>query len=152
MANAFSLLLTIILKWLMLFNSCKSLTQKLTIDNSKMFTISTFFSFRILLFFFSLSLDLVQVIGKRGRKVPVILTKDVKMAIDVLIATREQVGVARDNKYLFARANQQSRSYMRGWDCIRNVISEVEGNLERPDLITSTKLRKYVASRELHRE
>ncbi|XP_031575331.1 uncharacterized protein LOC116308958, partial [Actinia tenebrosa] len=90
-------------------------------------------------------LDLVQVIGKRGRKVPIILTSDVKNAIDVLISKREQVGVSTKNKYVFARANQDSQSYARGWESMKKTLSCV-GNLERPELITSTKLRKYIAT------
>ena len=45
---------------------------------------------------------------------------------------------------MFARANNKSLSYVRGWESIKHAISEV--SLERPELITSTKLRKYIAT------
>ena len=95
--------------------------------------------------FFFLSLDLLQVIGKRGRIVPIILTKDVKEAIDLIVKKRQEVGVSADNKYVFARPNQHSQSYVRGWDSLKEILGQV-GDLERPDLITSTKLRKYIAT------
>jgi hypothetical protein len=87
---------------------------------------------------------MVQVVGKRGRKVPIIMTTDTKEAIDLLNEKREEVGVARENPYAFARMNKQSTSYLSGWDCIKRVISEV--NLVKPELVTSTKLRKYIAT------
>ncbi|KAJ7372801.1 hypothetical protein OS493_016720 [Desmophyllum pertusum] len=37
---------------------------------------------------YSSRLDMVEIKGKRGRKVPILLTKDVKKAIDVLVEKR----------------------------------------------------------------
>ena len=50
-------------------------------------------------------LDMVEIRGKRGRKVPVILTPEMINAIDVLIKTRKAVGIADENLYVFARPN-----------------------------------------------
>lgn len=48
-------------------------------------------------------MDLVEVMGKQNRKVPVLLTPNVKTAIDLLNDTREKSGVCADNKYVFAK-------------------------------------------------
>ncbi|KAG5863669.1 hypothetical protein JTB14_002736 [Gonioctena quinquepunctata] len=40
----------------------------------------------------------VEIEGKRGKKVPVILTPPVKAPIDVLIRHRDECGISIDNK------------------------------------------------------
>ncbi|CAH1163346.1 unnamed protein product, partial [Phaedon cochleariae] len=89
------------------------------------------------------ALTVVEIVGKRGRKVPVLLTKEMKESIDFLLATRIEVGVPEGNPFVFARLGEL-HSYMRGHDCIKKWCSEA--NLESPETITSTKLRKYVAT------
>lgn len=89
------------------------------------------------------ALTVVDIIGKRGRKVPVLLTKEMKESVDFLLATRKVVGVPEENPFVFARLGDLN-SYMRGHDCIKKWCSEA--NLESPESITSTKLRKYVAT------
>lgn len=49
---------------------------------------------------------MVEIRGKRGRKVPVILTPEVKDSIDLLIKTRKAVGIPDENPYIFARPNR----------------------------------------------
>ncbi|CAG9760301.1 unnamed protein product [Ceutorhynchus assimilis] len=89
------------------------------------------------------ALTVVEIIGKRGKKVPILLTKEMKESVDFLLATRIAVGVPEGNPSVFARLGDLN-SYMRGHDCIKKWCSEA--NLESPDTITSTKLRKYVAT------
>ena len=89
-------------------------------------------------------MDLVETVGKRGNKVPVLLTPEMKKAIDLLITTRNAVGVSKKNLYIFARPYKKSDGYMRASDCLRKVTRELD--LELPEAITSTKLRKYVAT------
>jgi len=36
--------------------------------------------------------------------------------------------------------------HLRGWDCVSNNVKEIEGVLRQPKSITSTKLRKYIAT------
>lgn len=48
-------------------------------------------------------MDLVEVIGKQNRKVPVLLTPSARSGIDMLIATRDSVGVPEGNHYVFAK-------------------------------------------------
>nr|CAI5842379.1 unnamed protein product [Callosobruchus analis] len=85
------------------------------------------------------SLSLVQISGKRGRIVSVLLSNDVKEAIDLLLDTRERVNIAGENLYPFV-AGGGSMSHLRGHDVLR--MCSTEANLIRPDLINSTKLRK----------
>lgn len=89
------------------------------------------------------SLVVVETEGKRGRKVPVILTPQVKEAIDLLIRYRDKCGVYLHNKYIFARTNE-SLTFLRGHDCLKKICDEIY--LENPSLITGTKLRKYIAT------
>lgn len=88
------------------------------------------------------NLTIVQIKGKRNRTVNVLLTADIKEAIDVLILHRHTF-VNSENPYLFARGNP-SMENIRGYDCLRNVAQEA--NLLQPELINGTKLRKYIAT------
>ena len=90
------------------------------------------------------NLKLVQVVGKRGRVVPVLLTNEVVSSINVLISTRVTSGVSSNNEYVFARPYNESLENLRGHDAIREMV--VNAKLESPESITSTKLRKYLAT------
>ena len=83
--------------------------------------------------------------GKRGTRVPIILTPDVIAGIETLIKTRQQIGIAPNNKYIFATPTRNSTNHLRGNDCMSSVVKRV-GNLQCPDAIQSVKLRKYVAT------
>lgn len=48
-------------------------------------------------------MDLVEVIGKKNRKVPVLLTPLMKRGIDLLISTRDSSGVEKSNIFVFAK-------------------------------------------------
>ena len=87
-------------------------------------------------------LKLVDIQGKRNRTVPVLLTPDVVTAVDCLLQKRNEVGVDEANPYVFARCSRLNS--VDGHTCIRRVVSSVK--LDRPDLITSTYLRKYIAT------
>ena len=89
---------------------------------------------------------MVEIRGKRGRKVPVILTPDMTNAIDVLVKTRKTVRIADENPYVFARPNRQSLEPMHAWDCLKKLSTQCEPALSNPTNITSTKLRKYKAA------
>ena len=47
--------------------------------------------------------DMVEIMGQRGRKVPVILTAEMTRSMDLLIKTRKAVGIQEGNPYVFAR-------------------------------------------------
>lgn len=89
---------------------------------------------------------MVEIRGKRGRKVPVILTPEVKDSIDLLNKTRKPVEIPDENPFIFARPSRQSMEHMRAWDCLRKLAIECDPPLSNPTNITSTKLRKYIAT------
>lgn len=90
------------------------------------------------------TLSLIQIRGKKGRTVPVLITPDVKAIMCLLQETRETVGVDLNNEYFFARPYYGSLSNIRGSDCLREIAQKIQ--LQKPELVTSTKLRKYVAT------
>ena len=89
---------------------------------------------------------MVEIRGKRGRKVPVILTPEVKDSIDLLNKTRTPVGIPDENPFIFARPSRQSLGHMRAWDCLHKLAIDCDPPLSNPTNITSTKLRKYIAT------
>jgi len=87
-------------------------------------------------------MDLIQVPGKRNRKVPILLTPDVRSAMKVLFDKREACGVSMENKYFFA--TNSSHGHFHSWLVLNHVA--VSAQCEQPNLVTSTRLRKYVAT------
>ncbi|XP_066920954.1 uncharacterized protein [Clytia hemisphaerica] len=88
------------------------------------------------------TLKRIEIRGKRGRKVPVLLTKQMTESMDILEKTREDVGVLPDNRYFFAVPT--SLSYLRGPDALRKHANLCD--LQCPEAVTSTKLRKHIAT------
>ena len=90
-------------------------------------------------------MDLVEIRGKRGRKMPLLLSPETKKAITLLTSSRP-IGVPSANKYVFARPTKGSLEHLRGCDCLHEVVTSIKKELMHPEAITSTKLRKYVAT------
>ena len=86
----------------------------------------------------------VEIRGKRGRKVPMILTKKLEAAVKLIVNLRNAVGVNPENKYVFAVPTMKSIHYLRGNDAIRKHVRQIE--LQCPEAITSTKLRKQIVT------
>lgn len=84
----------------------------------------------------------VEIRGKRGRKVPVLLTGRILQTLDLLVQTRSKVGVLSSNSFLFARPAAQSG--YRGADCLRKFA--LLSGAKNPEHLTSTQLRKQVAT------
>ena len=76
---------------------------------------------------------------------PILLTPESKSAIEVLIKTQLD-SIPKPNTFVFARATKGSMDHLRGWDCMTSNVREIEGSLHQPKSITSTKLRKYIAT------
>lgn len=87
-------------------------------------------------------LDMIAIRGKRRRPVCAILTPDTKTALDLLVKSRRLVGISKENKFLFPRAT--GKSCLRGDKCLRDLASEAD--LEHPERIGSTNMRKYIAT------
>lgn len=84
----------------------------------------------------------ITIVGKRGRKVPVLLTPLMRESLDLLVEKRDACGVLKENGFLFALP--KSVNYIRGSDCIRQFVQEC--NVKNPEALTSTKLRKHIAT------
>jgi hypothetical protein len=83
----------------------------------------------------------IEIKGKRGRTVPVLLNEQLKLAIDLLLSTRAGVGIPADNQFIFF--NPLGQNCYRGSDCLRE-FSDLCG-ADKPQLLRSTKLRKHIA-------
>jgi hypothetical protein len=86
----------------------------------------------------------LEIRGKRGRIVPILLTPALERSINLLIDTRKLVGVNPKNLYVFARSSFDSLNPIRSSDCLRRFA--VESGVTKTANITSTKLRKHVAT------
>lgn len=86
----------------------------------------------------------LTVVGKRFRPVTVLLTPQTMKSINVLLSTRKTVGVSEKNPYVFALVNHGSENYIRGSDAVREITQLA--SVKCPERITSTKLRKHVAT------
>nr|XP_054592993.1 uncharacterized protein LOC129152259 isoform X2 [Nothobranchius furzeri]XP_054592994.1 uncharacterized protein LOC129152259 isoform X2 [Nothobranchius furzeri] len=84
----------------------------------------------------------VELRGKKGRKVAVLLSPDMVNNITLLMEKREDCGVMAENLFLFARPH--CLTPFRGQDCLRLYASEC--GAENPELLRSTQLRKHVAT------
>ena len=84
----------------------------------------------------------VEIRGKRGRKVAMLLSPDMVDALTDLISRRKECGVPEDNTFLFARPN--CLTPYRGQDCLRMYANEC--GAQNPELLRSTQLRKHVAT------
>lgn len=84
----------------------------------------------------------IEIRGKRGRSVPVLILASTQESIDLLMKTRQEGGIRDDNPYVFAYSN--SDNHLRGSDCLRKLSSQCEA--EYPERLRSTNLRKHVAT------
>ncbi|CAI5678063.1 unnamed protein product [Oreochromis niloticus] len=84
----------------------------------------------------------VEIRGKRGRGVPILLKPSMVSAMELLVETRESCGVPKENIYMFARPG--ALSAYRGRDCIQMFAKE--SGAKHPEILTSTRLRKHIAT------
>jgi hypothetical protein len=82
----------------------------------------------------------VEIRGKRGRKVPLLMTENCVQVMEILSKYRKDAGVVENNPFVFARGY----SHLRGSDVLRFVAKECKAS--KPENLTSTRLRKQVAT------
>ena len=87
----------------------------------------------------------MEVRGKRGRVVPVLMTPQVIKYIDLLVKCRDDVGVYPDNQFLFP-VTGGSLHHLRGYDAIQWHIQLCKDKLKQPGAITATNVRKHVST------
>ena len=76
-----------------------------------------------------------------NKTVPTLLTTKMVDAIDALNKTRADVGIPAENKYLFPN---RGKGPLQIWKILQTVASEASCN--NPELISSSRLRKYIAT------
>ena len=86
----------------------------------------------------------VEMRGKRGRKVPVLLTSEMREEIEALNKFRDVAGVSENNPYVFARPYHLSNSHMAGHTHLRDAVTM--SGAKEPDNISSTRLRKHIGT------
>ncbi|XP_060916511.1 uncharacterized protein LOC132991681 [Labrus mixtus] len=86
----------------------------------------------------------VEVRGERGRKAPFLFTRNVQESVELLIKTRGKVGISATNPYIFAVACFGSQENIQGRDSVKHFAESCDA--KHPENITSTKLRKHVAT------
>ena len=87
-------------------------------------------------------MDLLQIPGKRDRKVPLLVTEDTKRGMEVLVSMRGQCGIPEENPYFFA--SKTKTGYLESWQSMSTVVNKTD--VKNPQLITSTRLRKCNAT------
>lgn len=90
------------------------------------------------------SLHRIEIKGKRGRTVPMLLTELMHEALEVLVLKREKLQVPEANKYVFCCTSYGSLNHIRGADVVRE--NSILCGAELPDALRSTKLRKHIAT------
>ncbi|XP_043212654.1 uncharacterized protein LOC122376774 [Amphibalanus amphitrite] len=89
------------------------------------------------------SLLRVVIRGKKGRGVPMLLTQEMRRTVDILLEHREAAGVGA-SQYVFVNSMASDDRPLRGADCLRK-FARLSG-LKNPESLTSTKLRKHIAT------
>ncbi|XP_072161248.1 uncharacterized protein [Bemisia tabaci] len=89
------------------------------------------------------NMAVLDIRGKHDRSVPVVLTKEMQEGIEFLLKHRTQIGINKNNPYIFAIAGFDE-AHLRGHDCVRKICGKLP--LVKPRLIQGTKLRKYIAT------
>lgn len=87
-------------------------------------------------------LTVIEVVGKRSRTVPIILTTDMEDAMEFLMSRRKEARVPDNNNFFFAIP--ETATHLQFFTALRRVA--VDAGLKRPDLVTSTRMRKRVAT------
>ena len=65
--------------------------------------------------------------------------------MELLILKRTE-SIPEENKFVFARASKGSMGHIRGWDSVSENVKDIQASLKKPKEITSTKLKKYIAT------
>uniref|UniRef100_A0A3Q3W0F9 Uncharacterized protein n=1 Tax=Mola mola TaxID=94237 RepID=A0A3Q3W0F9_MOLML len=85
----------------------------------------------------------VGVQGKRGRVQPLILPPHCEPCLELLLQTRQDVGVDPANPYVFARPYHSPATPLRGTDLLRSLAHS--SGTRNPRALTQTRVRRQVA-------
>lgn len=83
---------------------------------------------------------MIQIIGKRNRPVPILLTSEMLAAMEVLNATRETCNVTSESFFAVPGTGQKLHFFP--------VLQRVArlAKMSRPELLTTTRMRKHHAT------
>lgn len=84
----------------------------------------------------------VEIVGKKGRTVPVLLTEEMEESMSILLSNRQGAGIMANNRFMFPCLTGDS--HIRAADCIRKY--SVLCGAKNPDHLRSTSLRKHIAT------
>ncbi|XP_023182580.1 uncharacterized protein LOC111606694 [Xiphophorus maculatus] len=84
----------------------------------------------------------IEIKGKRGRKVPILLAPNMASSMELLVQNRRNCDVLDENPYMFGRP--QTLNHFRGSDIIREMAQNC--GAKHPGALSSTKLRKHMAT------
>jgi len=76
-----------------------------------------------------------------NRAVPVFLSEKMVAGVECLLQNRNEVGIDEVNSFIFARPS--GLNGVDGHSCLKKVVGCAK--LDKPDLVTSTYLRKHIA-------
>ena len=86
-------------------------------------------------------MEMLEVIGKQCKTVAILLTSKMDSALKTLNESRERCGVPASNQHIFA---SQGQGAINCWQTMTAVAAEA--GCAHPELITSSRLRKYVST------
>ena len=84
----------------------------------------------------------LEIVGKKGRTVPILLTEAIMESLKLLKSKRREAGVLRENEYLFPL--MKSTGHIRGCDAIRKHANLCGAS--KPEYLRSTRLRKHIGT------
>ena len=89
----------------------------------------------------------IDIIGKERPKMPVIFTPEMVEAVNTLVNARDQANILPENPYLFPNS---ALGHLNTKDALKAAVQAIHAAnpeaLKHSELITSTKLRKYIAT------
>lgn len=85
---------------------------------------------------------LIKIRGKRDKQVPVLLSKDMTAGITRILEVRNQF-LENGSEFIFI--NPRSTQPVQGWNALKSVTQRLP-ELQMPEAITSTNVRKYIAT------
>lgn len=88
---------------------------------------------------------LIKILGKRDRRVPVLLSTDMITGVERILQHRHRFVTSYEtNPYVFSLPGTGEK-YLEGWTALKTTTKEID-RLQMPEAITSTNVRKYVAT------
>ena len=79
--------------------------------------------------------------GKQNKRVPILLIEEVVSALEKLVKYRGECGIKEENPFLFPNTELNA---LDSWQVLQNVARAA--GCKNPSLISSNKLRKYLAT------